>query len=162
VAAEVTGDAEYAPRSLDREPYASAFTQVTLGSRVSFPTFGSQHFELFAHALLTAGDTAPPQRWSYVGGPGTLPTFELLQFGGDQLLFVESQYVIPIDRVVIKVLGTPTVGLRHMLGSAGVGRLPALEQNLGVRLTVGFFRADYVIDPATDERDLSFALAFFR
>jgi hypothetical protein len=112
--------------------------------------------------LLTAGDTAPPQRWSYLGGSGTLPTFELLEFGGDQLLFIESRYVVPIDRLVIKLLGTPTVTLRHMLGSAGVSRLPALEQNLGVRLTLGFFRTDYVIDPASRESDISFALSFFR
>src|SRR6185437_9745483 len=48
-----------------------------------FPTFATQHFAFHAHGVLTAGDTAPPQRFAYLGGAGTLPTLDVLSLGGD-------------------------------------------------------------------------------
>jgi hypothetical protein len=53
------------------------FTQATLDARVDFPTFRNHTFSLEAHAVHTVGDSAPPQRYAYLGGSGTLPTFDL-------------------------------------------------------------------------------------
>ncbi|MFL5560081.1 MAG: hypothetical protein ACJ79K_01275 [Gemmatimonadaceae bacterium] len=143
-------------------PNSSRFVQTTLDAFVGFPTFRTQTIEIESHALITAGDTAPPQRYSYLGGAGTLPTFELLQFGGDELFFAEGRYLIPIDRITIRGLGSPTVTLRYITGGAGVGTLPTLEQNVGLRFALSFGRVDYVVDPASRKSEFSFGISVFR
>lgn len=145
-------------------PGDERFTQATIDAGIRFATFASQSFDLHAHAVLTAGDTAPPQRFAYLGGSGTLPTFSVLQFGGEQLLFIESAYNIPITAVRVPVVGPPIVSLRHAIGAAGVGKLPKLEQNLIARIAVGVVYVEYAIDPATRTDDFSVGLssAMFR
>ena len=130
-------------------PADRRFVQNTFEARLDFPTFGTQWFELENHVVLTAGDTAPPQRWAYLGGAGTLPLLDLLTLGGDQLLFLQSSYHVPIDRIVVPLLGSPTVTVRHILGSAGVGRLPDLHQDIGLGLALSFFRLQVDLDPVT-------------
>lgn len=133
-----------------------AFTQLTLDSRVTFPTFGAHTFAFTAHALLTGGGSIPPpQRFGYLGGAGTLATVDLLALGGDRLLFVQGDYTIPIERIQLPFVGSPFVALRYAAGNAGVGRLPSLIQNLGVGAGVSFLRVDYTIDPAQNRSPLS-------
>ena len=157
IEAGVDGRSELALRS----PAGRGFVQTSVHATVAFPTFGSQRFELLTHAVHSSR-SPPPQRYTYLGGSGTLPTFRLLEFGGDQLFFAEGEYIVPIERVVIRYLGTPAVSLRYMLGAAGVGELPPLEQNVGVRLRVGVLRMDYTIEPVDGASDLSFGLSLFR
>lgn len=136
------------------------FTQATLGSTVSFPTFGNQTFAFKGHAVLTGNGIAPPQRYAYLGGAGTLATVDLLALGGDRLLFVQGDYTVPFERIKIKFLGSPYGVLRYAAGSAGVGKLPTLIQNLGVGAGVSFFRIDYTIDPASNRSPFSRRSAF--
>ena len=143
-------------------PDDSRFTQATLEALVGFPAFRNHTFSLEAHAVHTFGDTAPPQRFAYLGGSGTLPTFDLLEFGGDRLLFFESQYSIPIERIQIPIAGSPVITLRHMIGMAGVDSLPPFEQNLGVRLRVGPIKVDWTIDPVSRDSKFSAGLALVR
>ncbi len=138
----------------------AAFTQTTLDSRVKFPTFGAQTFEFTGHAVLAGGNILPPQRFAYLGGSGTLATVKLLALGGDNLLFLQGDYVIPIDRVVLPFLGSPFLALRYAAGNAGLGQIPPLIQNLGVGAGVGLFRVDYSIDPARNRSPLSSRSAF--
>lgn len=133
----------------------AAFTQTTLDGRVKFPTFGSQTFEFKGHAVLTGVNTLPPQRFAYLGGSGTLATVNLLALGGDNLLYFQGDYTIPIDRVQLPYLGSPFVALRYAAGTAGFGSVPPLIQNLGVGAGVSFFRVDYSIDPAQNRSPLS-------
>lgn len=158
VTANLTADVE-SPFST---PNHSRFVQTTVDGFVGFPTFMTQSVEIESHAIVTAGDTAPPQRYSYLGGPGTLPTFALLQFGGDELFFAEGRYILPIDRIRFRGLGSPTVTLRYITGGAGVRKLPTLEQNVGGRLAISFLRIDYLIDPASRKHDFSVGLSIFR
>jgi hypothetical protein len=130
-------------------PADRRFVQNTLEGRLDFPTFGSQWFDLESHVVLTAGETAPPQRWAYLGGAGTLPLLDLLTLGGDQLLFLQTSYHVPIERIVVPLLGSPTVTVRHILGSAGVGDLPDLHQDIGLGLALSFFRLQVDLDPVT-------------
>jgi hypothetical protein len=143
-------------------PGARRFVQGTLEGRVRFPTFGTQTFQVETHLVLTAGDETPTQRYAYLGGSGTISTLELLEQGGDQLLFVDSRYNIPLARPRLPLLGGPVITLRHVLGSAGVGSLPDLEQNIALRLTFAFIRVEVVVDPARDEVKTGIALAFSR
>jgi hypothetical protein len=117
---------------------------------------------LATHFVDTFGDTAPPQRWSYLGGSGTLSTLDLLSMGGDHLLYLESNYFIPIQRLDMPVVGAPSVTLRHIFGSAGVGKLPDFEQNLGLRFALSFARVDVVVDPARRKWETSFGLSLAR
>jgi len=141
-------------------PGEGDFTQTTVEATVDFPTFGAQNFELLSHGVLTTGDAVPPQRYAYLGGSGTLPTLDLLEMGGDQLVFVESRYNVPIQRITIPFVGSPIVTLRHMIGAAGVNELPDLVQNLGLRLTLRPLRFDAVINPSAegDERKSKFSV----
>lgn len=131
------------------------FTQTTLESRVKFPTFGSQRFEFKGHAVLAGGNTLPPQRFAYLGGAGTLATVDLLSLGGDNLLYLMGDYVIPIDRIVLPFVGSPFVALTYSAGNAGLGTIPTLIQNLGVGAGVSFLRVDYSIDPASNRSPFS-------
>jgi hypothetical protein len=80
--------------------------------------------------------------------------------GGDQLVFVESRYNVPIQRITIPFVGSPIVTLRHMIGAAGIDELPDLVQNLGLRLTLRPLRFDAVINPSAkgDERKTKFSV----
>jgi hypothetical protein len=131
------------------------FTQTTLHSQVDFPTFGSQTFSFLGHAVFGTSDIAPPQRFAYLGGSGTLATVNLLALGGDRLVYVQADYTVPIDRIQLPIVGTPFIGLRYSAGSAGQGTLPPLIQNLGVGAGVSLFRVDYSIDPARNRSPLS-------
>src|SRR6266478_514199 len=138
-----------------------SFTQATFDGRVSFPTFGTQTFAFKGHAVMTGGSgITPVQRFAYLGGSSTLATVNLLALGGDRLLFVQGDYIIPIDQIQLPFVGSPYVGLRYAAGNAGVGGLPALIQNLGVGLGASFFRADYSIDPAQNRSPFSRKSAF--
>jgi len=138
-----------------------SFTQAALDGHVSFPTFGTQTFAFKGHAVLTGGSgITPVQRFAYLGGSSTLATVNLLALGGDRLLFVQGDYIIPIDRIQLPFVGSPYIGLRYAAGNAGVGGLPALIQNLGVGLGVSFVRADYTIDPAQNRSPFSRKSAF--
>jgi hypothetical protein len=141
-------------------PRSARFAQTTSNIEIAFPTFGSQRLTISGHTMFTAGDSTPRQRWSYLGGPGTLSVFEAaLLFGGDEVLFVESRYEIPFERVRLPLVGSPTLVLRHLVGSAGVHELPAFTQNAGARLVVGFARVEYLVDPASREHVWKFGLS---
>jgi hypothetical protein len=149
VRAKLSAEGEHGFRTPDS---TSSFTQLTLDGTIEFPTFGAQRLRIDAHAVATAGDSTPRARYSYLGRGGTLPLLELLEQGGDQLVFVESRYQIPIARIVLGRLGSPTLHLRHLMGAAGVGSLPSLEQQLGVGVGISMLRFDATFD-AAGERD---------
>ena len=129
------------------------FVQGTIDGRIDFPTFGLQRYRLELHGVATM-DTAAAQRFAYLGGSGTLPTDDvLLGRGGDELFWMESRYEIPIP-MKLPLAGSPTVTFRHILGAAGVQRLPDLTQIVGLRLSVPFARVQYLID--TDTRKAKF------
>jgi len=132
----------------------TAFTQATIHGTVLFPTFGAQTFAFRTHAVVPRGG-APPQRYAYLGGVGTLATVDLLALGGDRLFFAEGEYKVPFERIVLGPVGSPFVALRYAAGSAGVGELPSLIQNLGIGVGVSVLRVDYSIDPAGNRSPFS-------
>ncbi|MEO5590406.1 MAG: hypothetical protein ABIS03_12525, partial [Gemmatimonadaceae bacterium] len=121
------------------------FTQLTLDAKVGFPTFGLQSFAFRGHAV--AGNDAPPQRFAYLGGAGTLSTVDLLALGGDRLLFVEGEYRVPLSAPILPFVGSPVISLSYAAGAAGVGALPDLIQNIGIGVGLKIVKIDYHIDP---------------
>ncbi|MGH7719951.1 MAG: hypothetical protein ACREON_14060 [Gemmatimonadaceae bacterium] len=159
----VTGASVMLERSLDTPGGGgSDFTQLTVNADLTFTTFGTQSVTFEMHGVATASRDTPRQRYAYIGGTGTLPTFDPLQFGGDQLFLLESHYDIPISRLTIPFLGPPVFSLRHVLGAAGVDRLPSLEQNLGARVTWGIVRFSYMVEPISDYGEFSIGISSFR
>lgn len=147
-------------------PADEHFTQTTIFARAAFPTFvtklGTQSFVFHTHMVLTTGDTAPPQRFAYLGGSGTLPTFEILSRGGDQLVFLEGLYNFPIETVQVPYLGTPIITVREMLGGTGVGSLGRFDSNIGARLTIGLISGEIFVNPANGDHAFSFGLSLIR
>lgn len=125
------------------------FADEILGGDFSFGRFavyGEWAMDAFAdHALEVEGyfqgplpgtESLPRQRWSFIGGSGTLNTFDISEFLGDRVVFVESRYVIPLgDRFRLPVLGSPDLQIVHAFGMAWTDAVDReLEQNIGLRL----------------------------
>ena len=145
-----------------RAPGDRRVSQTTADVSIAFVTVRTHQLLVDAHALVTRGDSAPPQRFSYLGGAGTIPTMDLLSEGGDQLFLLDSRYVIPIERVRVPYLGSPSIAVHHLIGSAGVGRLPSFTQNIGARAGIGFLRAEYLVDPKRHKGVFSLGFSFGR
>jgi hypothetical protein len=144
-------------------PGDARFVQITSDATIQFPTFGVQRFRGDVHLVATPGDTAPPQRFAYLGGSGTLPVIpDPLSLGGDQLLHIDSRFEIPFPRLVVPFAGSPILTVRHRAGSAGIQRLPRFVQNVGAMVTLGFLRVEYAVDPASRKQHLGASLAFAR
>lgn len=124
------------------------FAQTTADGRIEFPTFHTQSFSMHGHAVLTTHGSTPRQRWAYIGGSGSIPTVDMLSEGGDELLYVDARYHVPIDRVTLPLIGPPVFTIREVLGAAGAGALPALQQAIGVRLSASVLYAELLADPA--------------
>jgi hypothetical protein len=123
------------------------FAQTTADGRIEFPTFSTQTFSMHAHAVLTTHGSTPLQRWAYVGGPSSIPTIDMLSEGGDELLYFDARYNIPIDSVTLPLIGSPVLTVREVLGGAAVGALPALQQASGVRLSASALYGELLVDP---------------
>jgi hypothetical protein len=127
------------------------FAQVSGGGEATMLAILDHRLAVRGYGLATLGGReAPLQRWSFVGGPGTLPTYPVAAFRGDRLLFVNSVYLAPVPRLRLPLVGQPTLRLEHAIGSAwrtGNPR-PPLEQNLGVGVQILIFHAMLQADPA--------------
>ncbi|MBX6362312.1 MAG: hypothetical protein IRZ00_00470 [Gemmatimonadetes bacterium] len=108
-----------------------------------------------AQGPLAGTDSLPRQRWSFVGGSGTLYTFDIAEFTGDRLVFVETRYVIPLpDRLRLPIIGAPDLVFLHTAGMAWTrDSARALEQNVGVELRFFGFSLRAVTNPAHAGRD---------
>jgi hypothetical protein len=146
------------PSSVDR-----TFGQVTLDGTIEFPTFGTQSLRFDGHAVFTTRGATPRQRFAYLGGSGTLPPLDLLELGGDQLLYLDGRYLIPIDRVRLPVVNAPPIiTLREAIGGADIGRAPSLHQAVGLRISISAAYAEFMVDPATRNHHFGFGLALIR
>lgn len=143
-------------------PTGTRWVQTTVDASVDFPTFGAQRLAVRARATATAGGDAAPQRFHYLGGLGTLITLPPLAAGGDELLFVDSRYDVPLPQPVVPYLGAPVVSVVSRLGAAGVHRLPRLQQELGLRLTLGPVYAEAAVNPVTHRTALVASLVLLR
>ncbi|MFL5582967.1 MAG: hypothetical protein ACJ8AO_21580 [Gemmatimonadaceae bacterium] len=147
--------------SLDA-PSDRGFVQGVLDARVAFPAIRNHSIVVALRALATRSDSTPPQRYSYLGGSGTIPTRDLLSMGGDQLVHLDSRYNIPLTRPTLPYLGAPVITVRHVMGSAGVGELPDFVQNLGARVSLSLLFVEFMVDPANGDTNFGFGLSFGR
>jgi len=130
-------------------PNGQRFTQTTVDGLLRFISFTDVQFQFGLHAVVTVGDTAPPQRFTYLGGGSVLSTLDILQIGGDEVLYGYGEFLAPLRFIKIPLLGNPAVGIFTATGSAGVQGLPHFTVNVGPRLALSVFELDWVIDPST-------------
>jgi hypothetical protein len=131
-----------AEQAFDTPDGTANFLQVTLHGSIRFPTFGSQSLHVTVHAVAGTGDSIPMSRYAYLGGSGTLATLDLLEAGGDRLLFVENEYSIPIEAIQLPVIGAPVITLRDAFGGAALGSLPDLQHEIGVGIGMSALHLD--------------------
>lgn len=157
-------DVEWAfPSPVGKDWGDRTFVQATLDGRWNMNAMWRHTLSIRGRATQTFGpDAAPPQRWSILGGPGTLPTFSPGELRGDNMLFVQSTYVIPVRRIVLPVLGTPEIAARHAVGSAWVTdeETPRWEQNVSAGVRFGVAELLVSVNPAEDELDPTFNFSF--
>lgn len=137
------------------------FQQLTIDGGVSFPTFATQWLDLGGHVVASHGST-PAQRFAYLGGSGTVPTIRLLSEGGDQLIFLEGTYQIPLEQIDIPFAGSPVIGIREVLGGARTDDFPTLHEALGVRVSLKVLFGEILFDPKTRSAHTSFGLSMGR
>lgn len=153
IVSHVSLDEEFGQSSPDctncRAIAHGAFAQTTMDGFITFPAFLTHVVRFDVHGAMTSRGSTPERRLVFLGGPGTLPTEPMLSHGGNELLFVDARYEIPVPGVVLPLLGAPTVSLRNVLGGVAVDHFPSLTQLAGVRLAAGYVYAEVLMEPAT-------------
>lgn len=125
-----------------------------------FVFFGDFGMDAFAdHVLLVRwyfqgpllGSTSlPRQRWSILGGSGTLSAYDIGELRGDRVAFAGSRYIIPLPRSwTIPILGRPDLEFAYAIGSAWTAGMDSdLKQNLEARIQFSFLYFYVATDPA--------------
>lgn len=137
-------------------------TQVVAEGRWLMSALWKHRIEVYTRAAAAlGGEPLPRQRWSFVGGPGTLPTLEPGDRRGDNLLFVRSTYAAPVPHLRLPLVGEAEVHVTHAAGTAWVSgtELPRWDQNLGAGITLRPVNATVWIDPAASALDPVLSLA---
>jgi hypothetical protein len=127
----------------------ATFGQATLQGHLEFPTFSQQFVAMDGHFIATTSGNTPRQRYAYFGGSGTIPMLDLLSEGGDELIYVDGRYVIPVHWFNLPFFGVPAITLREILGGAAVRKFPSIHQAVGGRIALKWFYGEFLIDPDT-------------
>lgn len=130
------------------------FTRWLVHGRWTLDALWDHQVSLFARGMGPAANgPLPRQRWSFVGGVGTLPTFALGEFRGDHLVFIESIYAAPLGFAELPFVGAPILRAIHAAGMAWPSGtpMPAWEQNVGLGLRLLVLDAAVFVDPARAE-----------
>lgn len=100
-----------------------------------------------------AGDL-PRQRWSSLGGEGTLPTLGNLERRGARMFFLRTTYLVPIAPLRIPVAGVPRVFLRNSVGAAwNEEDAVRVEDNVSAGVRFLFLEAGAAVDPTRSGLD---------
>jgi hypothetical protein len=143
-------------QSLTTSDPTTNFTQLTIEARVAFPTFDTQRLQVRLHGVATAGDVVPRSRYAYIGGAGSIVVLDLLEQGGAELLYMENRYIISFERFTFPIIGSPSIDLVHIMGSAGVRSLPRLVQEIGMEIGLSALRFGVFTD-ANGQRGTAFS-----
>jgi hypothetical protein len=142
---------------------AHSFNAYSLDADWAMAALADHTLRVQAHIQgpLPGTDSLPRQRWSYVGGSGTLYTFDWAEFRGDRVVMVETRYIMRLQPLRLRVLGTPDLELLHLTGMAWTAdeRRP-FEQNVGARLRYAIVNVRFLTNPADfwADREISVGL----
>lgn len=123
------------------------------------PGVGSHTVEAYGIGRFDVAGTLPRQRWSALGGTGTLPVLETLELRGPRLLFASATYLVPIEPLGAPVVGAPKLFVRNAAGTAwredGTFRL---EDNVAVGVRYLFLELAAAVDVTRSDLDADFVL----
>ena len=138
--------AEWAPGA----PGDFRFLQLTGDGRWEMSALRTHRILVAGRGMVPLGGDAPPQRWSLLGGPATLPTYPIASFDGDHLVFVDTRYGIPLPAVEVPLLGIPELQFRASTGAAWRSGepMPRWGQNLGAGVRFFLAGIEAWVDPA--------------
>jgi hypothetical protein len=144
-------------------PDDATFTQALFVGDYRTRALRTHQLHVYARVMSPiGGNDAPPQRRGILGGGGTFSTEPIAFFRGDHLVFVESSYVIPLTRIVLPVVGTPSLEAVHNIGAAWVGSdEPEWVQNAGAGVIFALARARVLINPADRPLEPRFSIGFY-
>lgn len=141
-----------------------AFNMYGLSVLYAFKAIANHTLEIEGNfrGPLPGTEELPQQRWTHVGGSGTLYTYEIGQFRGDRLAMVETKYTIPFsERLRLPFLGLPRLRLMHNIGMAwSFNEDRDLEQNLGARIQFTVAHIRYVRNPENGDDEWSIGVSF--
>ena len=138
------------------------FDRVVLTAEWAMQALANHTLEIELHGQVPiGGDSLPRQRWSFVGGSGTLQTTDFAAFRGDRVVFLETSYRIPLpERWRLPLFGVPELRLVHGAGAAWTADEDRdLHQEIGVRLDLFAVYFRYMIEPSnTSNTDLDIGI----
>jgi hypothetical protein len=138
------------------------FTQALVQGTYVSRALRTHYMRVYARAMAPIGGDAPPQRRGILGGGGSLPTEPIAAFRGDHLVFIESSYIIPVNNLVVPVVGSPSLEAVHLAGAAWTGDdEPQWVQNAGFGVIFALARVRMVINPAERPLSPTFSLGFY-
>jgi hypothetical protein len=138
-----------------------AFTRYEISADWAMTGFANHTLRVqpYFRGPLPGTDSLPRQRWSFVGGSGTLYTFETAEFRGDRVAFVETTYLVPLYPFRLPVLGYPDLEGIHLVGMAWTYQERRdFEQNVGLRLRFPLVNVRVLTNPAAWRDDLQFSV----
>lgn len=145
---KIAGTLEFAAKLLKAD---EAYNAYAASAVYAMKAIANHTLEIEANfrGPLPGTETLPLQRWTFVGGSGTLYTHQIAQFRGHRLAFIETEYTIPFARQLkLPILGQPKLKLMHNIGMAWAYQQDnPFEQNVGARLQFAVAYIRYVIDP---------------
>lgn len=143
-------------------PGDAEFTQALVQGTYVSRALRTHYMRVYARGMAPIGGNAPPQRRGILGGGGSLPTEPIAAFRGDHLVFIESSYIIPVNNVVVPVVGSPSLEAVHLAGAAWTGDdEPQWVQNAGFGVIFALARARVVINPAERPIVPKFSFGFY-
>lgn len=140
---------------------AGDFSYVLAEASIGYrgPGFGPHRLEVHGIARTDLSGRLPRQRWSALGGTGTLPVLGTLTLRGPKLFFASVTYLVPIESLRAPVVGTPRVFLRNAVGTAWRdGEDFRLEDNLVVGVRYLFLELGLAADVTRSELEADFVL----
>lgn len=143
-------------------PGDAEFTQVLVQATYLAKALRTHSMLVRVRGMAPIGGDAPPQRGGILGGGGTLPTEPIARFRGDHLVFIESSYIIPVNNIILPVVGSPSLEAVHLAGAAWTGDdEPQWVQNAGGGVIFALARARVVINPAQRPLVPKFSFGFY-
>lgn len=141
----------------------NAFNAFTAHGVLAFRALANHTLRIEANfrGPLPGTEDLPMQRWTFVGGSGTLYTYRVAEFQGDRLAFIETEYRIPFaPRMRLPVLGRPTLRLMQNIGKAWTSTTSSrFEQNVGARLQFAFAYARVMFNPRNGDKKISLGVS---
>lgn len=146
--AELGVETEFAFDVLDGE---RSFRRFAITGEAAMPSIADHSIELEWHfrSPFLGTDSLPRQRWSFVGGSGTLYTHDIAEFPGDRVAFAGLTYVIPLPaRLTLPLIGRPSFNLLQTTAAAWTADIERVARhNVGAELRWPFFYVRVIADP---------------